>query len=151
MSQNFIEWESELKDRAEERLRSQGVDVGEKLARTTDMRNMLRDLGIEDTYGLYVNSSDSIHGGWANLQQEFLIEDNGKYYPYFNDYKEDVRQILDMVQFCFSALKFFIESFDGHGISQNILTEIDEDMNRIQVLVKVHQNYVRKKPLNGSW
>lgn len=147
-SPDFIEWESGLKDRAEERFRKQGMDVREKLARITDMRKMLKDLDMEETYVLYAISSDSVHGGWASIHQEFLIEENGRYYPNFNDHDVDVRQILDIIQFCFITLKFFLESFHGHGIPQEILTEIIEDMNRINSLVEVNQNYVRNKPLN---
>lgn len=151
MSQNFIEWESELKDRAEEKFRKQNVDVNEKLKNITSMSNMLKDLGMEGMYGIYAISSDSVHGGWANLQQEFLIESNGKYHPYFDDYEEDIRQILDIIPLCFIALKFFIESFHGHGISQEVLTKIDEDVKRIYALVDIHQNYVKNKPLNDTW
>ena len=107
VSPSYIEWESELKSRAEERFRKQCLAVDDRLKNIADMRKMLKDLDMEGLYGIYATSSDSLHGGWANLQYEFLTEENGKFYPNFDDHDEDVRQILDIVQFCFISLKYF--------------------------------------------
>ena len=112
---------------------------------------MLEDLDMEDAYGMYAISSDSVHGGWSNLQYEFLIEMDGRYYPDLDDHCEDVREILDVTLLCFMTLRSFLESFQGHGIPSEILTEIMKDLPRIQDFIQIHQNFIKGKPLNKQW
>ena len=119
-----------------------------KLARETNVYDMMKDLDLGSMYSSYATASHFIHPDWISTSIYSLKEQDGKFYPDYDDYEVDIRLLNPLLLICYDTIEKFITKYNGHKIEPQIIEELQSDKNLIIAFDRMHHNFLQKLPLN---
>lgn len=152
----ITEWQEQLLDSIHSTYNKAGKagtpfeEIKNAKIKTPSIWEKFRTTGNQRLYDIaYRTKSHSIHGDWVDFTLNYLCynEDTLTFSPNFQEYQADIRQLNPALLVCCEALKSFLKSFPGHGLPQNLYTEISDDQNLLLLLDDMHTNYLSKRKL----
>ena len=124
------------------------MSSNEKLPkRSLSIKGMAKAVGLEYLYVPYQVECHSVHGDWVSISRNFVKEENGLFYPCFDDEDIDIRKLNPITLVCYLSMKLFIQKYPGHGIDIALLDDLDKDMKLIMKFDMMHDNYIHGRPL----
>lgn len=139
---DLYQWEEQILQSVKHRFDESGCSPDDSLPVFPRMYQRMKDIGFESGYFAYAMDSDIVHTSWPHVAEYSLVKKNGRYYPDFNEYGEDVRLLNPMLLLCYESLKLFITSYPGHMLTYPTLSELDEDQKLLAIFDSMHQNYL---------
>ncbi len=97
----------------------------------------------------YRTKCHNIYGDWADMTKNHLIynKNSNSFISNFDEREADLRQLNPMLIICCDTIIKFVEGISGHGISQALCEEVGRDRELIDLLDRMHVNYLEKKNL----
>ncbi len=146
----YAEYENRILRSISETYHVANMSPDEKIPKLDTMRDRMDDIGLSDLYIPYGSDSHSIHGDWVDTEKYFLKKENERYYPNFDDYEVDIRQLNSITIVCYESLIYFLNNYPDHGITDIMVEDLEKDMRIIMTLEQWHQNFLNQRPLTDK-
>lgn len=152
----ITEWQKKLLDSIHSTYNKTGLtgisfkEIKEAKIKTLPIWKKFLATGNQRLYNIvYRAKSHSIHGDWVDFTLNYLCynEDTLTFSPNFQEFQADIRQLNPALLVCYESLKKFLESFPGHGLPQDLYTEISDDQNLLLLLDDMHANFLSNRRL----
>lgn len=144
---SFAEYEDGLLKYISEAYLSADMSQGKKIPKLEDMRKKMNNVGLSNLYASYSTDSHSVHGDWIDTEKNFLKKENGRYYPNFDDYEVDIRQLNPILEVCYESLIYFLDNYPGHGITDVTVENLKEEIQIIMDFDHWHHNFLNGRSL----
>lgn len=92
----------------------------------------------------YRTKCHDVHGDWEDLAQNYLRFDecSGLFYPKFEEYRADIRQLNPILLVCCDTLKLFLQEVPGHNLSQEHNNTVENLIESISYLERLHADFL---------
>ncbi len=146
-------WQTKLLSSIHNTYNKAGISYEEVRRNKTKVPNIsdkFRSTGNQRLYDIaYRTKCHTIHGDWVDITQNYLNyhKASDTFSPNFQEHEADIRQLNQVLITCCDTITKFIKDFSGHGISQDLCTEVAEDQQLIVLLEEMHDNFLNKRDL----